>query len=138
MKNTKEPDGRAIGLIGLLRPSLSNPADVRISLILSMILGLLGALWGPAALAQSHKIYVEPQWLYNSGNFPTPIRTTLAASWADVQAEAFCSGQNCTTYICRFSPKALSYRRSAPGRRPSAPDVGRNYARCSRRNQGVE
>ena len=52
-----------------------------------------------AALAQSHTIYLLPQFLYKQAdNNVLPYETTLAAAWADVQASGYCGGGYCYSY----------------------------------------
>jgi RHS repeat-associated protein len=63
-----------------------------------LFLGVLAALWGTTAAAQSHTIYLLPSFVYNDGNIPTPYETTLPAAWSDVQgARDYCTDGTCYT-----------------------------------------
>ena len=70
---------------------------------------LLGAI-GVSAQTQ-YSIYVEPMFLYNwqyGNNPPTPFRTTLAAAWADVQAQPpGCAPETCSWI--NLQPNTTSY-----------------------------
>jgi hypothetical protein len=51
-----------------------------------IMLGMVIALAPMAASAQSTTLYVQPKFLFNDSRTPAPIRGTLGAAWADVQA----------------------------------------------------
>jgi YD repeat-containing protein len=74
----------------------------RLISILILSLGVVLALWGTTASAQSHTIYLLPQFLFDAPDLPsgpTPYETTVPAAWADVQATGGCrSDGNCYTY----------------------------------------
>jgi hypothetical protein len=78
----------------------------RISSLPPILFAGIASLWMTTAAAQSHTIYLLPQFLFTEANVNAPYETTLAAAWADVQASGYCGGGFCYSCSANHSMRA--------------------------------
>jgi RHS repeat-associated protein len=112
--SAKRIDATVIDTAAWRHEKASSHAAARSPLrLIQLVLGIAVVLWTVGASAQSYSVYTAPLNLWQGPNQqtgnPTPYETSLAASWADIQAvDTYCNTYGDCYSVQNMIPEAGS------------------------------